>query len=840
MTNNKITKQFLIGAIFMVIGIAVRGQSTPSTPLNCGEYQWPAVQSPCPEVQIKQKHDHTPLPQYRHEGWDTVIDCTTRDGIILSCMPYIPVQFFFGQYTVDEIPYNPPDTTFSQGTRMPISTDDDFAASSTNIPYPFYFFGIRKNYFRLGANGLVTFTTNFGSGTYCPWSYTAALPWTPTSSGTPSDGASSDNFARMHDAIYGVYEDTYPSPSVHSSGNPNWGIYYGVQDVFPCRKIICSWNDVPQFNCTSLRCTYQIVCYEGSNIIEVHVKQRQACGTWNNANGIIGIQNATGEPQVKSNNPSDPNFYVQNGSPAAFYPENRNTFTSSVNNVAYRFTPQGQTEKRSVWYRIFDDGRDSVVLPEYDPINNPEAMNDTNGYVLPMGHVTTCPTLTKAMVKPSIPSRYVYHLRFMNANGDWYYLYDTIFVGIDTVNDLSLTKNAPEGDPHVLDICQGQIASMKLDMTALQDIEYTEWEVTRVLNGEEIELSPSLLSLGRLSNYDTIRRMTVTLNTSALPPTGVRNKIDSIYVRGIVEFTSGCHNNDLMLIRVFPNFDTVVYDGICLGETYTWEPSDTHGGTQHYTFTENTDPATTFAQLRSVPNCDSTVHLSLTVFDISHSIDTINDCKPITWQDSITYSESNYTASVVLQNKYDCDSVVQLNFTLYPLTARLHSNVDHFSLDNLDAELTDISINGNGGVWKLPGTADQTGTTAYYSIPVEMDGAEIMLIESSEYGCLDTASIYIPLNKENFWIPNIFTPDNPNGNNRFGSVSTKTLMEELLIYNRRGELVFRCNEPDCTWDGRDLNGEPCVQGAYVYVIRYSNEFEPKKTNVKKGTVMLIR
>jgi gliding motility-associated-like protein len=89
-------------------------------------------------------------------------------------------------------------------------------------------------------------------------------------------------------------------------------------------------------------------------------------------------------------------------------------------------------------------------------------------------------------------------------------------------------------------------------------------------------------------------------------------------------------------------------------------------------------------------------------------------------------------------------------------------------------------------------------------------------------------------------MPNVFTPDNPNGNNRFGSVSRKTLYQEMLIYNRRGELVFRCNEPDCSWDGRDLNGNPCVQDAYVYIIRYTNEFEPNNTKVIKGTVTLLR
>ena len=194
----------------------------------------------------------------------------------------------------------------------------------------------------------------------------------------------------------------------------------------------------------------------------------------------------------------------------------------------------------------------------------------------------------------------------------------------------------------------------------------------------------------------------------------------------------------------------------------------------------------------------------------------------------------------MLKNIYGCDSIVQLDFTLRPLTAKLRSDVDHFDLDHLDAVLTDISIGGNGRVWKLPGASDQTGVNAYYSIPAELDGANITLIAKSPYGCEDSAKIYLPLNKEHFWMPNAFTPDNPAGNNTFGSVSTKTLHQEMLIYNRRGELVFSCKGTDCAWNGRDFNGNPCVQGAYVYIIRYSNEFEPNVTHTIRGTVMLIR
>ena len=388
------------------------------------------VLSPCPQVLIEQKYDHISSPEYWLQGWDTVVTCANPE-LTLTADPYIPVQYFNGTYTVEEIPYNPPDTSFyldGEGFMMSINSDDQFAPDPVNIPFPFYFFGIQKTHFYVGDNGLISFTNNFGSGEFCPWSFSAGLPWTPTTVGAPC-GDNDASFNRMHDAVYGIYQDIYTGPNgSYLSGNQ--GIYYGVVDEYPCRKIICSWNDIPYFNNQPGRNTYQIVCYEGSNIIEVHVKKRHTNTSWLGGRGIIGIQNATGLPQVRDSiitSPLPSNYYVQTGSPAAFFPADCNPTTSDFDSVSYRFTPQGVTAKMQHWYRIFDDGRDSVELLVY---NQEGATDDTNGYYIPMGFDSHHPTLTQAVVHPTCVSRYVMELKFQTADGNWFFLYDTITIGV--------------------------------------------------------------------------------------------------------------------------------------------------------------------------------------------------------------------------------------------------------------------------------------------------------------------------------------------------------------------------------------------------------------------------
>ena len=908
MHNYNILKKLTFILTFLATALAAQSQAPAGTEGiphsiwyegECEQYRWPDVPSACPEVIIMQKGDHhwekpgahTTSARYRREGWDTVVDCQNRE-IILSCTPNIPARRFNGTYYVEEIPYDPVDPTFSLGQRMPIGIDDVFADAHTNIPFPFYFFGIQKNAFRIGANGLVTFCspTDFGSGNSCPWAFRSSnqIPWNGTTNHTDPF-----NMPRMRDAIYGVMEDTHPGHFVGSDNNRVDGIYYGVQDAYPCRKIICSWKEAPNFGDYDHHGTYQIVCYEGSNIIEVHIQKRRCCPTTSDA--LIGIQNATGMNQVANPNPSATNGWSQiNGKPAAFSPTGYNVFTNNLDNKAFRFTPWGQTACTYGWYRLREVtdtlwSSDSLSYTlghhrEYDTLRNvaiyPDAQYDSIGYFEPMYYdndAIPCKFLTKAHVHPNKPTKYYIFLNFKDANNNPYNLLDSIMVGVDTVDYLNIHKAVMnDKEQSKLDACIDDAAQMRIDMNKLQSITEERWTIFRIADGDTIILD-TLVGDGNtllhndylnVENYrmieafrltandtivldtmlftkkdyavvgDTIKTRQVTIQTSLLPNTGLRrNKIDTLIIQVSADYESGCVSSNSMMTRVYPKFDTTIDAGICRGDQYTWDANER-------TYTESTNPATTFVKFQSGPGCDSIVRLNLTVMDVSKTIDPIVDCKPITWINGKTYTTSNTataeTDTVVLKNRWDCDSVVQLQFTLQPVKAKLQSDIDHFSIDNLNAVLNDISIGGNSRVWKFPTGSDQIGETAYYTIPTELDGAEIFLIESSEYGCIDTASIYLPLRKETFWVPNAFTPDNPTGNNLFGSVSTKTLYQEMKIYNRRGELVFDCEGVDCAWDGRDLNGNQCIQGAYVYIIRYTNVYEPQNTQVLTGTVTLIR
>ena len=238
------------------------------------------------------------------------------------------------------------------------------------------------------------------------------------------------------------------------------------------------------------------------------------------------------------------------------------------------------------------------------------------------------------------------------------------------------------------------------------------------------------------------------------------------------------------------------------------------------------------------------VTLDLKVLDVSYTVDKITDCKPITWINGKTYTESNNATAASdtlrLQNQWGCDSVVQLSFTMIPPVAQIQSSRSSFDYDNLTVQLNDISTGSNARIWLLPNGSTSFNSITYYTASPEDAEANIWLVAQSVYGCNDSANIIIPMRKETFWMPNAFTPDSPNGNTTFGSSSMKTLTQEMFIYSRTGELIFKCEEPDCQWDGRDQKGNLCPQGTYVYFVRYTNEYEPDRIQVRRGTLTLIR
>ncbi|MBP9990275.1 MAG: gliding motility-associated C-terminal domain-containing protein [Bacteroidales bacterium] len=760
------------------------------------------VWAQCPEITIDQKYDHTPCTLYRLNGWDTAITCDVH-SIVLNATPFITTQHFNGTYLIEPIPYNPPDTSFHAGQHLNISTDDAWENSQISFPFDFMFFGQKYNSAVVGSNGLVSFDLT-RVGQHCPYMYSVPIP----SPNWPTAAEPAMN------AIYGIYEDI--DPAYLRSNNGTCGMFRHVGGEYPCRYLSASVNGVDQFGNHNNYNTYQIVCYEGTNVIEVHVKERNCCSSTNSGKGIIGIQNATGQNQVSTkNNPQYdentglPKFtnYIEPNSPGAFVAPNRGNQTGGwtgdvTTPEAWRFTPQGTTTKNIQWWRLLATG-DSVEVGILPTDANALA---TEAYYTNADH-------TSIQASPTTEARYMVSMKYTGANGHNYYLCDTIIIGMDTANTMNLSCEHPQ-------ICQGQTSQVTLNYPSSgQSLRSATWNARHVLNGAQSDLPETRYQINSASTQLTLR-----------PADSIaENKIDTTIIYCTATFSNGCSNYDSIMIFTYPNFELNYEDGICEGQSYTF-------GTHTYTATGNYTET-----FRSEAGCDSVEHLSLTVYQKSYNVDVVDDCKPYTWAtgNGLTYYESSYTDTIMLHNRYGCDSTVRLEFTLHPLTAKIVATPENATMDVLNILLTDASINGDSRIWYLPDGNTARDKNFQFSYPISEDSVEIRMHAVSQYGCEEDASIVIHMLKETFWMPNAFTPG-AETNNLFRPYGIGLLDIQMSIFDRRGNLVYKFKDKNDAWDGKDMNGNDLPQGSYTYIVHYKNLVNPDKTNVAKGTITLIR
>ena len=182
-----------------------------------------------------------------------------------------------------------------------------------------------------------------------------------------------------------------------------------------------------------------------------------------------------------------------------------------------------------------------------------------------------------------------------------------------------------------------------------------------------------------------------------------------------------------------------------------------------------------------------------------------------------------------------------------PVTVRLDLSPHSLDYGHPNLQLHDLSIGNReapwggwvGRNWFINGQRlDSQQPDILYTVGIPAPDSVHVLMQTFTPTCIDTAEAVVPFVKDLLFIPNIFTPDGEN-NRTFLPLLQRPADYRLVIFNRRGQLVFQSSDPQQPWDGT-CQGRPCPQGTYNYRLRYSHTHSPAEHQTLTGTVTLLR
>jgi hypothetical protein len=176
-------------------------------------------------------------------------------------------------YVVSPIAYNP--MPFDSGIAV-VAPNDDLWGTVQSIGFNFYFFGQPRQSLLVGTNGILSFDLT-NANNYCPWQLSDSIP-----SPNPFPANS----------IMFPYQDV----DISNAGS----IRHQVYGSPPNRKFVVSYLNVPYYGSDSssanpiycpgnITYTGQVILYEATNNIEMHIHNKPVCTQWNNGLAIMGI-----------------------------------------------------------------------------------------------------------------------------------------------------------------------------------------------------------------------------------------------------------------------------------------------------------------------------------------------------------------------------------------------------------------------------------------------------------------------------------------------------------------------------------------------------------------------
>lgn len=193
---------------------------------------------------------------------------------------------------------------------------------------------------------------------------------------------------------------------------------------------------------------------------------------------------------------------------------------------------------------------------------------------------------------------------------------------------------------------------------------------------------------------------------------------------------------------------------------------------------------------------------------------------------SVIVNETSGTVLLTVNRSSGGPLLYAVDVVVSMVNASFISSPEEISTFSTNCIFTNNSSDATNFYWDFGDGDGSSEENPTHLFPDNESGLyKVTLIAFSEYGCLDSLTRKIKVKEDLlFYVPNSFTPDGDKFNEIFRPVFTSGYDPynfKLIIYDRKGKVIFESNDASIGWDGGyGTNGFKVAQGIYNWKINY--------------------
>jgi gliding motility-associated-like protein len=699
-----------------------------------------------------------------------------------SCTPIsvqVPHIKQTSSYIVTTPSYVPFAYTTPSGNVVSSIYIDDTWSQPIALPFSFCFYNNSFTSLLMGSNSALTFDVSragFGSG-YSISSTSGAIP----------------NTFYAPNMIFGPYHDIDPGLT-----SANKKIEWRIEGTAPKRRFIASYNDMPYFgfSCNVERATHQMVLYEGTGIVEVYIKDKPFCTSWNGGNTILGMQDGTRTQAVAAPG------------------KNATQWGSTGMNECYRFLPSGGTP-RFKSAKLFVNGN-QVATGDTSSATTPGVLN--------LNFQNICPTADS--------TAYVVQVTYGDCNNpaNDVNFTDTVFVkkvGPSAIAAKTDPNCAPNGTITVT--AQGGTAPYQYSING-----GTTWQSSNTFTG-----------LGG-GTYNVLVK---DVNNCASGPQPVTLTLANNLTQSIAKTDANCTTPGTITITATGG-GTPPYEYSINGGT-TWQSSNSFTGLAGGNYNVVTrNPVTTCTTTTAITiNFTNTLTLdpiagTSICFGNSFTPTVNTNANSFSWTPTTgvsnaaiatpVFAPASTTAYTLEARLGICSTRQSMNITIFPgATANAGSDAVIIAGDVYPMQAT-----GSAGSYLWTPSTGLNNPAILNPSATPATTTTYALRVTTNQGCIAIDDMTITVVPYCIKPMNAFTTNGDGVNDRWLITNGNCLIKaRAQVFNRYGAKVFEDLNYKNTWDGT-YNGKALPDGTYYYVISF--QLINNKVESRTGNVTILR